>query len=97
MAELTPEPGNAVGCARTVGVFLLLVAPIYALFRFFIRLVRVKYGFIPDSDVGPPLRVCLGCHNTVLEDDFSHCPYCGEALPARSDSGLPVRDGPARL
>lgn len=76
-------PSSAVACLSTVAVFLVIVAPLYLMLRFFVRLIRAYYGFdaVPD-DAGPPLRVCAGCHNTVLEADFMHCPYCGRPLPS---------------
>jgi hypothetical protein len=73
---------DSVGCLRTVAIFLVLMAPVYYLLRFFVKLIRYRYGFGVHEDEGPPLRVCSACHNTVLETDFLHCPYCGASLPA---------------
>ncbi len=76
------SPSGAAACLYTVAVFLVIVAPLYLMLRFFVRLIRAYYGFDPvPDDPGPPLRVCAGCHNTVLEKDFTHCPYCGQTLP----------------
>ena len=78
MDEFLKDPGLAL---RTCLTFLVLVAPVYLVFRYFIKVVRQAYGFEPvPPDEGPPLRVCGQCHNTVLEADFSHCPYCGAPL-----------------
>jgi hypothetical protein len=57
------------------------MAPVYLLFRLFVRLIRQAYGFDVYEDDGSPLRVCDRCNNTVLESDFEHCPYCGKSLP----------------
>jgi hypothetical protein len=63
-------------------VFLVLMAPLYLMFRFLVRLARAAYGFDPGGeDEGPPLRICPACHNTVMEADFRDCPYCGRPLP----------------
>jgi hypothetical protein len=79
--------GDSAGCLKTAAVFLLLMAPVYYLLRLFVKLVRYAYGFddLP-GDEGPPLRVCGSCHNTVLEPEFEHCPYCGAQLPAAEPS-----------
>ncbi len=97
MIDFLADPGVAV---RTCMTFLLIVAPLYLLLRYFVKVVRQSYGFEPvPEDEGPPLRVCSACHNTVLEPDFPHCPYCGATLPtalapkAPADGGLP--DGPS--
>jgi hypothetical protein len=83
-----PDPP---GCLTIVAVFLAIMAPLYLLFRFFVRLVRQAYGFdSPGADEGPPLRVCFGCNNTVLEADFAHCPYCGAELPADAAAAGPA-------
>ena len=67
----------------------LLIAPIYLLMRVFVKLVRQTYGFEPaDPPKGPPLRICDECHNTVLEPDFTHCPYCGAPLPAPGEDDI---------
>jgi hypothetical protein len=73
-------------------LFALLVAPLYLMLRFLVRLARVAYGFEPERDAGPPLRICGACHNTVLERDFVHCPYCGTAMPDAGDP-QPAGDG----
>ena len=66
----------------TVLLFVLFAAPFVLLMRALGRLARVSYGFVePEEDDGPVLRVCASCHNTVLEEDFAHCPYCGAPLP----------------
>jgi hypothetical protein len=78
MSDFLAEPGVAI---RTCLTFMLVVAPVYLVFRFFVKLVRQAYGFDPPPpEDGPPLRICAGCHNTVLEADFTHCPYCGAVL-----------------
>jgi hypothetical protein len=71
----------------TLLVFVLLVAPVYLTLRFLVGLVRHAYGF-DGGDEGDPLRICARCHNTVLEPDFQHCPYCGaelEGAPSGTD------------
>ncbi len=79
MTEFFADPALAL---RTCLAFLVVVAPLYLVFRYFVKVVRQAYGFEPvPPDDGPPLRVCGACHNTVLEADFSHCPYCGVELP----------------
>ena len=75
-----PETSNGTGCLPVIAVFLLIVTPLYLVMRFFVSLVRQAYGFDTPDDDGPPLRICGRCHNTVLEPDFQHCPYCGNAL-----------------
>jgi uncharacterized paraquat-inducible protein A len=86
MGEFWAEPSVAL---RTCLTFLVVVAPIYLVFRYFVKLVRQAYGFeAPPQDDGPPLRVCGSCHNTVLEADFSHCPYCGAPLPPAQGNDL---------
>jgi hypothetical protein len=73
-------------CIVGVLVFLALVAPVYLTMRFLVRLARIRYGFeTGEPDLGPPLRICDPCGNTVLEPDFQHCPYCGEPLKSTSD------------
>lgn len=69
------------GSVTTWAIFILLTAPFVFLLRAIGRLARVRYGFaeFPEDD-GPPLRVCAACHNSVLEADYRHCPYCGEPL-----------------
>lgn len=85
MTPLSPA-GDTPGCLSIAGVFALLMVPLYLLFRLFVKLVRQAYGFDrPDDADLPPLRVCFACNNTVLEDDFAHCPYCGAALPRTED------------
>lgn len=74
------------------GIFLagsLLIAPIYLLMRVFVKLVRQTYGFEPvKTPPGPPLRICQKCHNTVLETEYSHCPYCGAPLPEPAEDDI---------
>lgn len=80
MNDFLSNPGLAL---RTSLTCLLIVLPLYLLLRYFVKLVRQAYGFEPQPEEdGPPLRVCGACHNTVLEADFVHCPYCGGPLPA---------------
>ena len=85
--------GEALSCARTFAVFLVIVAPLYLLLRVFVKVVRQMYGFEAAADEGPPLRICAACHNTVLEADFQHCPYCGARLdpprPGADDAAAP--------
>ena len=78
-----PEPGgDTPGCLSVGAMFLVLAAPVYLLLRYFVRLVRSAYGFDePVEDDDMRLRVCASCHNTVLEADYQHCPYCGAELP----------------
>lgn len=95
-----PPAFDLYGCLRTLAAFFIIVSPLYLLMRFFVRMIRVYYGFdTGDPDAGPPLRVCDGCHNTVLEPDYQHCPYCGRALPLIDDVAegrLPVVLAPNR-
>ena len=79
--DVAAGDGAPGGCLATLSIFLLLTLPVYALLRAIAGMARAYYGFggAPVDD-GPPLRVCGGCHNTVLEQDFSHCPYCGRSL-----------------
>ena len=74
-------PSGSASCAATLAAFIVLVLPVYVLFRVFVESVRAGYGFGVPPDDGPPLRICPGCDNTVMEDDFTHCPYCGRPLP----------------
>ncbi|MFN2252269.1 MAG: hypothetical protein ACK2UL_10165 [Anaerolineae bacterium] len=78
-----PAPAaDTPGCWAIGGVFGLLMLPLYLLFRYAVKLVRQAYGFDqPSEEEARPLRVCYSCNNTVMEDDFTHCPYCGTALP----------------
>lgn len=70
------------GCLGAVVMFAVLMAPVYLMFRFLVKLVRAAYGFdVDEADYAPPLRICGNCNNTVLEDDFENCPYCGRPLP----------------
>jgi uncharacterized paraquat-inducible protein A len=79
VSEPTAGP---VGCAYTCGVFLLVAAPVYLVMRWIASLARDAYGFGPQEETADaPLRVCPACHNTVLESDYAHCPYCGAELP----------------
>lgn len=72
---------------QTCVIFLVIVAPLYLVFRWFVGLIRQAYGFADEpEDDGPPLRICGSCHNTVLERDFQHCPYCGAPLPGAEDA-----------
>jgi len=82
------EPGSAGattagGCLPTALVFALMALPVYLVLAAISRMARAYYGFDPagHGDDGPALRICGQCHNTVLEPDFAHCPYCGAALP----------------
>jgi uncharacterized paraquat-inducible protein A len=73
---------------QVAAAFLLVSAPLYLLMRAIVKLVREAYGFSPaEPDEGPPLTICGACHNTVMEPDFSHCPYCGAKLPERARDG----------
>jgi hypothetical protein len=90
MSELLADPGVAL---RTCATFLLIAAPCYLVFRWLVKLARQAYGFdVPAEDEGPPLRICARCHNTVLEPEFSHCPYCGAPLPAADGAAEPAPD-----
>jgi len=85
-------PGMA-RCLASLGAFLLIATPLYLMLRYFVRLIRWRYGFDTDGeDDGPPLRICGGCHNTVLEPDFQHCPYCGRLLDAEGDGSVAADD-----
>lgn len=76
---------DGAGGLATWVLFLLLAAPSIMLLRMLGRLARVRYGFgDPPVDDGPPIRVCGECHNTVLETDYTHCPYCGSQLTESS-------------
>lgn len=71
-------------CLKTLALFFLIISPLYLMLRFFVGLIRAYYGFDEagtDEAQGPPLRICSACHNTVMEADFQHCPYCGRPLP----------------
>lgn len=82
MVESTSEPGGPGGCLATAAIFVLMAAPVYLVLAAITRMARAYYGFGPsDEDDGPPLRICEACHNTVLEREYAHCPYCGAALP----------------
>ena len=73
--------GSATGGVKTLATFLLIMAPVYYLFRVLVKLVRQAYGFSDeDTDQEPPLQVCMSCGNTMLESDYAHCPYCGSAM-----------------
>lgn len=77
---------DGAGCFSTGALFLLLAAPFIIILRTIGKLARVRYGFAdPIIDDGPPIRICTKCHNTVLEEDYAHCPYCGELLPERAE------------
>lgn len=69
--------------------FVVVAAPVYALARLLVRLARQAYGFSTSEDSGPDHRICAACHNTVMEDDFRHCPYCGaELAPPEPATGV---------
>lgn len=80
MSTLEPVAGDGPGCIRTLAIFALVASPVYLLLRVVVRSARQMYGFeeVPDE---PPLVICQSCHNTVLEAGWTHCPYCGTALP----------------
>lgn len=90
METMPQEAAQGAGCGRILFVLLLILTPIYLYFRYFMKVVRAYYGFSDAEDEGPPIRVCPSCHNTVLETDFSHCPYCGLELPPESVVGAPA-------
>lgn len=78
-----PSFESTLSCLYCLVAFVVVVAPLYLMLRFLVMLIRNYYGFDAadaEVDAGPPLRICGGCHNTVLENDFSHCPYCGRPL-----------------
>lgn len=82
--SIWPSFEDALGFLFCLGAFVVVVAPLYLMLRFLVMLTRNYYGFDAgdaEADAGPPLRICQGCHNTVLETDFTHCPYCGRPLP----------------
>lgn len=95
METMSQEAAQGAGCGRILFVLLLILTPIYLYFRYFMKVVRAYYGFSDAKDEGPPIRVCPSCHNTVLETDFSHCPYCGLELPPESVVGAPADEGGA--
>lgn len=73
---------TAWGLAKLILMFAIVVTPVYLVMRALVKLARLRYGFLPEPpDDGPPLRVCYNCNSSVLEQGFSHCPYCGEVLP----------------
>jgi hypothetical protein len=76
-----PEPSGGASAWQIAAIFFVVIAPVYLILRFFVGLVRDAYGFRVPADPGPEYRICGSCHNTVMEDDFSHCPYCGTELP----------------
>jgi hypothetical protein len=77
---------GAGGCVGVGVAFLVLMAPVYWLFRTLVKLTRIAGGFAPaPSDDGPPLRICPSCHNTVLEPEFERCPYCAGGLSPVDD------------
>lgn len=80
MSYLESAAGEGAGCLRTLALFALVASPVYLLLRVVARTARQLYGFDPEPDE-PPLRICQNCHNTVLEGDWTHCPYCGQPLP----------------
>jgi hypothetical protein len=77
-----PSSSDTPGCLATIAAFALVATPVYLVMRFLVGLVRQAYGFDGAGDQGPPLRICSSCHNTVLESDYTHCPYCGAVLAA---------------
>jgi uncharacterized paraquat-inducible protein A len=79
-------PFGQPGCLVTALVFLLIVAPLYLLLRFFVKVIRAAYGFDQAADDEPPLRICAACHNSILEEDYQHCPYCGAPLDRKPTS-----------
>lgn len=77
------EASMTLDCLKALVVLAIFLLPFYLLMRSLAKLTRIRYGFEPEpEDDGPPIRVCFECNNTVLEQDFSHCPYCGAALEA---------------
>lgn len=81
MLDQASDPGGPGGCLATAAIFLLMAAPVYLVLAAITRMARAYYGFgAPVEDEGPPLRICAACHNTVLESDYTHCPYCGAEL-----------------
>jgi uncharacterized paraquat-inducible protein A len=73
---------------QVAAAFLLVAAPLYLLMRAIVKLVRDAYGFSEsETDPGPPLTICGACHNTVMESDFVHCPYCGAKLSRPGQDG----------
>lgn len=86
--------------ARALAGFAVMLAivltPIYLLMRGLLKLARIRYGFAPEPpDDGKPLRVCDRCANTVLEANYSHCPYCGALLePVLTSGPAMVEEGP---
>ncbi len=87
-------PAGGMDCLVAIFVFFAFVTPLYLTMRSLVRLTRIRYGFVePESDDGPPLRVCDACANSVLEPDFQHCPYCGAPLPpADAADGLAIEE-----
>ncbi len=88
--------------ARALAGFAVMLAivltPIYLLMRGLLKLARIRYGFAPEPpDDGKPLRVCDRCANTVLEADYSHCPYCGALLAPVPARGPAQGDGEPRM
>jgi len=80
--SINPSPSQSAACLQTVAVFAILIAPLYLLLRLFVKAVRQTYGFDTEApDEEPPLRICARCHNTVMEREFAHCPYCGALMP----------------
>lgn len=89
MSALEPA-GNDPGCLRTLAIFALVASPVYLLLRVVARTARQLYGFDAPPDE-PPLVICQQCHNTILEEGWRHCPYCGAPLAEPPAAG----DGPA--
>ena len=83
-----PETQGGAPWWQVAAAFLLVAAPMYLLMRALVKLVREAYGFsVTEPDPDPPLLICSSCHNTVMESDFIHCPYCGAKLPERGPDG----------
>lgn len=81
MPDVTP-PAEGSACLQTLAIFAIVVAPLYLLLRYFVKIIRQAYGFeAQPPDTEPPLRICGSCHNTVMEREFVHCPYCGATMP----------------
>jgi uncharacterized paraquat-inducible protein A len=65
---------------QIAAAFVLVAAPAYVVARVLVKLAREAYGCAPGSEPDDQLRVCQACHSTVLETEYSHCPYCGAEL-----------------
>lgn len=87
---------------KAMAAFLAMLAtilvPVYLVMRGLLSLARIRYGFAPEPpDDGKPLRVCDGCANSILEDGYRHCPYCGKPLVDSPDSGTGTPGGHATM